>query len=361
MTKIKNIECLRTFLIFAIIILHMFIDRKWCLCTLFPDISIYKTIEAAIAHSNNGVEGFFIIAGFLLALTFKPQTSIKNFITKKYIRLSPVIIFSILLCLIGHFLGAMDFCFIPNLLTIFLLNSFGIKIVVGNNPILWFTSTLFAGLLVYFCILKYFPKFYTKITIVLIIVSYTILEILQHGSFANPLKNYGIFNIGFLRALGAIGLGTLIGCLYKNNIDKINNFIPKLWQKIVITITEIFLSSYMIWWMIFIHKRVNNIIIVLTFVFLLILFVIRKGYLTKFLDKNIWVFLGKYQYSLYVIHYVIIRIFGLSLWKNNPEFVHTHPIMPVILMLSVIILGGVLTYHIVETPSAKYLKNKFLS
>lgn len=360
MTKIKNIECLRTFLILAIIFLHMFIDRKWCLCTLFPDISLYKTIESAIAHSNNGVEGFFIIAGFLLALTFKPQTSMKNFIIKKYIRLSPVIVFSILLCVIGHFLGAMDFSFIPNLLTILLLNSFGIKIAVGNNPVLWFTSTLFAGLLIYFCILKYLPKFYTKITIPLIIFSYAVIEILQHGSFANPLKNYGILNIGFLRALGGIGLGTLVGILYKNNIDKINNYIPKLWQKILLTITEIFLFSYMVWWMTFIHKRVNNIIIVFTFVLLLILFVIRKGWFSKFSDKNIWVFLGKYQYSLYVIHYVIIRIFGLTLWKTHPEFVHTHPILPIILSFIAILLIGILTYYMVELPCSKYLKDKLL-
>ena len=87
----------------------------------------------------------------------------------------------------------------------------------------------------------------------------------------------------------------------------------------------------------------------------------------QFLDKDIWVFLGKYQYSLYVIHYVIIRIFGLSLWKNQSEFVHIHPILPVIIMLFVILTGGVLTYHFIESPSAKYLKNtkylknKFLS
>ena len=361
MQKIKNIECLRTFLIFAIIILHMFIDRKWCLCTLFPDIQLYQNIKSAIAHSNNGVEGFFIIAGFLLFLTFKPQTAIKNFIKKKYIRLSPVIIFSILLCALGHFLGAMDFSFVSNLLTIFLLNSFTIKIAVGNNPVLWFTSTLFAGLLVYFCVIKYLPKFYTKITIPLIIFSYTAIELLQHGSFANPLKNYCVLNIGFLRALGGIGLGTMIGYLYKNNIDRINNFAPKLWQKILFTISELGLFSYMIWWMIFIHKSKNNLIIVLTFVFLLILLIIRKGYFSKFLDKDIWVFLGKYQYSLYVIHYVIIRIFGLSLWKNQSEFVHIHPILPVIIMLFVILASGVLTYHFIESPSAKYLKNKFLS
>ena len=117
----------------------------------------------------------------------------------------------------------------------------------------------------------------------------------------------------------------------------------------------------MIWWMMFIHKSKNNLIIVLTFVFLLILLIIRKGYFSKFLDKDIWVFLGKYQYSLYVIHYVIIRIFGLSLWKNQSEFVHIHPILPVIIMLFVILTGGVLTYHFIESPSAKYLKNKFLS
>ena len=257
MQKLKNIEFLRTFLICGIVMLHMFIDRKWCLCNLFPDTVLYSNIKNAVAHSNNGVEGFFIIAGFLLFITFKNKMSIGNFIKKKYIRLSPPIIFSMLLCILGWFLDTMHFKVIPNILTILLLNQFGIHFTDGQNPVLWFTSVLFAGLLVYFCILKWVPdNIKNKIILTLIIVSYTILEILQHGSFANPLKNYYlIFNIGFLRGIGGIGLGCLIGYYIKLYSSRIKDVILSKKQKLLVSFCELFLTSFIIWWMIFLHTR----------------------------------------------------------------------------------------------------------
>ena len=362
MEKLKNIEFIRVFLICAIVFLHMFIDRKWCLCTLFPDISIYQTLKSAIAHSNNGVEGFFIVAGFFLVYTFKSHLSLKNFILKKYIRLSPVILFSMGLCAIGWLLGAMHFKLIPNLLTVFLLNNFVVQIGVGQNPILWYTSALFTGLLLYFCLIKYLPVKIKYWTIAIVAISgYIILEILQHGSFVKPIKNYHhIFNIGFLRAVGGIGLGCLIGYLYKNILSKFNQPLKNMLLKWFFTLLEFGFMGFIIWWCMCIHKSINNIVIVLCFGILLILFLFKKGYLSQITDSDIWVKLGRYQYSIYVVHCVIIRILGLKVWKHCPDFVSAHPIMPIILNLVVILLIGIFAYHMVELPCTKYLKAKLI-
>ena len=153
--KIHSIEFLRVFLIITIMFHHMFIDRKWTLCTVFPQIDLYQIIQHNLSHAYNGVEGFFIISGFLLFLTcYGKDISMKEFIKKKYERLSPVIFFSIILCFIVSTFGVIHFNFIANFLTIFLLNNFGICIAVGQNPILWYTSALFSGLLLYFCLIK---------------------------------------------------------------------------------------------------------------------------------------------------------------------------------------------------------------
>ncbi len=342
----------------------MFIDRKWCLCTLFPDITLYHNIKSAIAHSNNCVEGFFIIAGFLIVLTFKPTVSMKNFILKKYIRLSPVILFSMGICFLGFLLGTMEFNWVANILTVLLVNQFVVKFAIGQNPILWYTSTLFTSMLIYFCIIKYLPQ-KVKIPLItgLVIIGYGIVELLQHGSFANPLKNYhSIFNIGFLRALGGVGTGCLVGIWFKMLINQglpkfnIPNFIKN--NKILITPVELCLLSYVVWWCVFIHNKVNNLCFVLAFVILLIMFVLKKGYLSEFFDRDIWVKLGRFQYSVYVIHYVIIRIFGLAVFKTHPEFVVSHPVLPIFIMLSSVIIIGIFTYYMVELPCANYLKKK---
>lgn len=355
MDKLKNIEFLRFFLIISIVFLHMFIDREWNLCTVYPNIPIYQTIKSAIAHSNNCVEGFFIFAGFFLVYTFKQTTKINDFAIKKYIRLSPVILFSMGLCAIGYLLGAMPFKIFPNLLTVFLLNNFVLKISVGSNPVLWFTSVLFAGLLLYFCIIKFLHAKTKYLSILMFtVISYTILEILQHGSFANPLKNYfHIFNIGFLRAAGGIGLGCLIGYLYKF-------FVLGKKSHTIYSVLEICLMSFIIWWCMFIHGRINNIIFVICFALLFILFLAKKGFLSRITDKDIWVKSGRYQYSIYVVHYVIIRILGICIWKNCPLFVLNHPILPIIFNLFVILSIGILTYHMIELPCTRFLNNKFL-
>lgn len=150
MQKIKNIEFLRTFLMLSIVLHHMFITRDWCLCSIFPNIYLYSFIKSFIAFSYNSVEGFFIIAGFLLFLTFKNSIKVVDFIKKKYIRLTPVIVFSFILCLVGTMLKAFPFKIISNLMTALLLNQFGVCISIGQNPVLWFTSVLFAGLLFIF-------------------------------------------------------------------------------------------------------------------------------------------------------------------------------------------------------------------
>lgn len=359
MQKIKNIEFLRTFLICGIVMLHMFINRSWCLCTLFPDIQLYQNIKTAIAHSNNGVEGFFIIAGFLLVMTFKDSIKLGDFIIKKYIRLSPPIVFSMLLCIIGWMLNTMHFKPIPNLLTVFLLNNFGICWAAGQNPVLWFTSALFAGLLLYFCIIKFVSQKYNKWVIAaILIIGYVILEVLQHGSFSKPIKNYyHVFNVGFLRAIGGLGLGCLIGLYFKGNSEKVRDFTVSNIQKYLMTFAEGFLTLFVIWWMMIPHSSINNIVFVLCFTVLLILYIAKKGYVSQFFDKDIWVKLGQYQYSVYVVHYVIIKVLGLALWKQNPEFVNAHPVIPIVVMLGLTVVLGVFTYHFVEIPCANYLKN----
>lgn len=363
MQKIKNIEFLRTFLTIAIVFHHAFIYRMWTLPVLFPDIPLYQTLHRCFLHANNSVEGFFIIAGFLLILTFKPKTNPVEFIEKKLIRLSPPILFSILICGVGAILHTMPFKVIPNITTVFLLNSAGICLAIGNNPVLWFTSALFVGLFLYFCIIKFSPKeFQLWIMSILVMVSYLIVELLQNGSFDHPLKNYYyVLNIGFLRSVGGIGLGCLIGEMFKNNSDKINNFVPNILQKNLITIIEILLTGFVLGWILCSHKGINNLLFVAGFGLLLILFILNKGFLSQLLNKDIWVFLGKYTYSIYVVHYVIYRILGFSLWKYHTEFVISHPVIPVIVNISTAIFVGIFTYYFVETTCANYLKHVLLS
>lgn len=363
MQKLRNLEFLRSYLIITIILLHMSINRSWSLFGLYPDSDIYNFIHRAFAHANNSVEGFFIIAGFLLVLTFKSGTTFADFVKKKYIRLAPVIIFSVLIVIVGEIFGILSFKPIPDMLSILLLNNFGICFAVSDNPILWFTSALFGGLVLYFCVHKYIrDKWHLLIFSILCIVGYLVLEILQGGKFSHPFVNhYGILNTGFLRAVGGMGLGCVLGVLYKSNSDKILKAEISNPLKIFISAAELASLSFLVWWTLFPHHSVNNIFFVLNFSVLLSLFVMKKGYFSAMFDSEIWVKLGRYQYSLYVIHYLVLQIFGVALWKTNPEFLCSHPYLPIAVMLLAVLALGIFTYHFIETPCADFLRNKFLT
>ena len=129
----------------------------------------------------------------------------------------------------------MDFNIWNNIVNCLLLNNFFFRWCYGSVGSVWYVSALFACYILFFAIKKYVKnnKISNLIVLAVFISGYIILEILKHGSFGNPGQNFGIFNVGFLRALGGFGLGMCIAELYKNfshyiteyNFKKIQYFI----------------------------------------------------------------------------------------------------------------------------------------
>ena len=360
MNKLKNIEFLRVFLISVIVLLHTTAYGSWSLLVNFPDIKELDFFHKTFIQGNNSVEGFFIIEGFLLIYTLKNQ-NIKDFRKKKYMRLSPTILFAVIICIIASLWHAVKLRFWDDILVVLLLNNFGICLAHGTTPTLWFTSALFAGLLIYFLLTKISSKTIKTISFVALpILAYGILEYFQHGSFSTPHKNYSyIFNVGFLRAVGGVGIGTTVGFIYKKYIQEIKEKVFNFIGNIVINLAEFSLLCFMVWWLVTPHKQFNCIIFVIAFALLLILFVFEKGIISKITNKDIWVKLGKYQYSIYVIHSVIGKILINSVWKTNSEFVKIHPYSTIFIIICTILIAGYITYNLVEKPCTNYLKKKF--
>ena len=360
MSKIKNIEFLRVILLLSIIMYHMCVSTSFAFYKLFSDVSLFKFLSRAFDSGMNGVEAFFIISGFLFVLTFKDGQSFCDFIKNKYLRLSPVICSSVILSLIGLQLGIVKFKVIPDLLSIFLLNNFIISFGKGSNGVLWFTSALFAALVLYWIIIKVFKRSYLKyILISLIFLAYIFLMVFSHGRFVQPHRNYFlIFNIGFLRAVGGIGIGCLIGMFYKEYFKERSkiSYIQLNYSYIGITALELLFLGFTFWWLMMPHVRMNNIIFVIIFTILFILFLLRKGAISNLFDKDIFVYLGKFQYSIYVVHFIILKILNLGFWKYHANFVVTNPFLVIMVNLIIVCIFGILTYHFVEAPCVRYLK-----
>lgn len=100
---------------------------------------------------------------------------------------------------------------------------------------------------------------------------------------------------------------------------------------------------------------------ILCFALLFLLFVLKKGYLSRIVDNNLSTVLGKYTYSIYMSQYLIQILFvdGNKLTKF-PIFSLLRANYPLIELLVIYILLpvmlGIVVYHCIEVPFNKKIR-----
>lgn len=355
MQKIKNIEFIRCFTILVIVLFHIKAIFTKSHTDYFQNLFNYPS------SGYNGVEIFFIISGFFLFFTFK-NIPVWEFIKKKYFRLAPAVIIALLICAIASMFNIIRFILIPNIISGLLLSHFGIFWCKSASAPLWYASSLFFGLIVFYLIIKYIkPKFYAPIFIILGFGSYVLLSILLNGLYKeHSINYYGIICPATLRAFGGIGVGCLIGLFYKKYFEKIKNLTTSTLQTLLYSAVEIISFAFLIWWFYFKHIRVDNFIFILVFCILFICFLLKKGILSKITDKDIWVNLSKYIYVLYAIHSVVVKILNKTLIIPKIEIFSVHPYLTLIMCIITPVIIAVICYNFIEQPVYRYLSTHFL-
>lgn len=361
MNKIKNIEFLRIIGCLSVILFHFFC--KYNPVNIHTDINFYTYFYQITHNGNKAVELFFILSGVFFAITYKSNLNILDFIKKKIIRFSPVLIFSVCLAFIFSIFKCVKFKYYNNLLGILFLNGTPLSLCNDNITTDWYIGALFWTLLLFFYVKQNFQEKYINIFFVIgIFISYSIIIHFGKGVISHTWQDFhNMINFGILRAFGGIGIGYFIGEWYRTNYDKIKNLVICTKYKFIITVIEILCVGFIIKNLMFYNlKFENQIIYVIVFAITIILFLLNQGYLSKYLNRDIFVNLSKYTYSLFIMHYIIIRgIYGY-ISKNYPNIIYTHPILNMLFTLTIVFVVGILTYHFIELPSAKYLKNKFI-
>ena len=362
MEKLKNIEFLRAIGCISIVLMHFlgYLSSKFPLAWNCN----YLLTGHNLANGNKAVDLFFILSGLFFALKIAPapkMPSLFDFVKKKVLRLWPVLIWCIFLYFIISFTGAVKFSLLSNIITFLALNGNGIALSSSNINIFWYVSAMLWVLILYFYLLKHFDKKIVNLTIALLIYfSYVFLLHAFNGYICNHLKTFCyVFNVGILRALGGIGVGYFIGEWYKKNANTIKNIKLSVINTIIVTILECGCLFFIIKNLIFHKLRFHNqIIFIIFFAAIIILFLINKGLISKALNNDFNVFLGKYTYSIYMTHYIIIDVLAGTVWQNRMEFVFAHPALNITAGLSAILFLGVLTYHCVEKPVSDYVLKK---
>ena len=86
----------------------------------------------------------------------------------------------------------------------------------------------------------------------------------------------------------------------------------------------------------------------------------EKGVLSKILDNKLSLLFGKYAYSLFIVHPIIIAVFRKT-WWHNKEFVTTYPLLTIALTGIASIILAIIVHHNVELPATKFLNNFWLN
>ncbi len=354
--RFKNIDFLKFLATILIVLFHVIVLKNRGLCHLYSvDIPLYKTlIQNASYMGSRWVEFFFILSGFFFALNTNFAINFIDFFKKKIIRLWPVVMFSILVCMVLSWFDITHYAKYENVFNMLLLNGIGVHTkTIGANSHSWYVSSMFWGLMFYFYLSKLINQKWMNLLYALIALfgySYVV-----HTTI-NAQKFYCNFiNIGMLIALAGIAIGYFIALWFKkfkNNPLKTSSF----FQKILFTLTESYLLVFAIQNTIFHKISYDNWLIILpVFVGLIILFLMKKGFISQFFDNNFSAILGKYVYSIYIMHFLVHDVMRKVFWMSNKEFIIAHPIFNLILPIIIAILLGILTYHLVEQPAARYL------
>ena len=295
------------------------------------------------------MEFFFILSGFFFSYTLDINQDIFAYIKKKLIRLWPVLAFYTLclVCMDSWHMPAAQGNFYNRIYSLFLLN--GIGITRGDTGVSWFVSALFFSSLFLFYLYKSCTA-KTANLLLSIIVLFSYIILINTGTISSRYEGlYGILPLPLLRAVGGMGLGIFLFYTYsnfnRNNLVRQKNNNGKLIYGFIETFLLIF-SIYLVTC----AKWPNEMIVIISFLALLYVFLLNKGLLSNLLNNNFSVAIGKYSYSIFLTHILVIYLVVYSLDLNSP-FIANHALLFIVLLCLTVIIVGVITYHFIEKPT----------
>lgn len=346
--EFKNIEFLRFMLVMYVVLEHLAVE----LAPLGERYSIFYNFM------NFGrSQLFFVIAGFFLFYNDKQlENTVFFFVKKRWPRMSSLLIFATIL---GYIMIHFDFVRQPleaNILNAILLNfltdSNWFMIIPG-----WYVNSLFLLSVLFFIIFKVFEKKYAIFITIFIAVICCNLNA-RDVRFGSSLIWERISGASF-----SLSLGVLLSECYKKLYNS-KKYLGKIIDKdtVIITIIELFAFCVLC---VSLYGRglgvyLGNTMMSACLVLLIWLFLIRKGLISKILNNNISIYFGKYTYSIFITHYIVVLFVRIYLIPNHLNWTQMHFFVVSFGTVISSLLLAIVCHHLVEIPLSRWTATKFL-
>ncbi len=302
---------------------------------------------------------YYVRLLFVSVLLARPDQTAWDFLTKKILRLWPVLAVSTVLSVIF-----LDVPLDQGILNLFFLQSTGLT--TGWKGLNWYVSAFFFAEVFYFLLYKVMKNSKAmKLLICLLVYFGYVLNIAStDGEFGRAVV-CGVFSLAMARAVAGVGLGYLLGNIYDSIQKRVQTVSPEgaLRKKLIWWVSFAELISFLaLLYDFFMGKAAgkNQFIVVILFSVLFLCMLTEKGILSRLASRiPLWKF-GKYAYSIYVMQETAFYILEKTLWKNT-ELLKEHAGAALLLSLTGAVILGILSYYAVEKPAAEYGRKKIFS
>lgn len=329
------------------------------LWVMFYHLREYIGFEAFLQYGYLAVDFFFILSGFVLALTYQEKISqagkslravTVDFYVKRIARIFPLHVFILFTMLCAYFiidqLKGGDifvgrFSFEAFFQQLFLVHNWGHSERLSWNVPAWSISTEIFAYIIFPLLVLLTSKSSLLIRFFLSLILLCVLAVIFA---ANDAQNIGdkIPQLGIYRCLIEFSLGMYVFALFQQNVMRINAFFAFLLALFISVICAYFLQlpNYF-------YAPVALLLVFYGFIN------IDEKYV-KSLFHPVLIWLGDISYSIYLVHYFAKDLLKFSV----PELSAIGVTELTIYFVSVIFISH-LTYKFVEMPAKKATLNCF--
>ena len=362
----ENIDGLRTFAVIPVIIAH---SIGFPYLNLNTENQFLNYLLFLIPSAHYGVKLFFVISGFLITyLLLKEKNvqghiNIRNFFIRRILRIWPLYFLVVFLGFV--ILPTISYYFIENtpfksqnipydtwwkyllfMANFDLISSKGITPILG---VLWSVSIEEQFYLLWPFIINYFSR--SKIFFVFALI--ILLSLLWWYKFMNSINIYYYHTISNLYDLTIGTLGAYIILYFQNFKTQIENM-----HKYFIILIYI-LGACLIYTKI-LNKYYVDICLPLFFILVILEQSFSKNSIFKISKLKNISNIGRYTYSLYSLHLVVLYFYVIVLKMIKIDFFFNSELIIVILIVGCLffsLLVSFFSYHYYEKPFLAFNKN----